>query len=145
MARGLSQAMPASTSASDRAGSNARRSRGMLRAPRTGKAPFADALRELMISARFRKRGLDDFLFGQLVAGEVSNDCAVAKHVDVVALLQFVGLGGVPKKSAAAVRLLPDQIIDRALGTDVDAAHRIVHQHDARVRAERAGKQRLLL
>ena len=42
-------------------------------------------------------------------------------------------------------RLLAYEIVDFELGAVVDAAHRVVHQHDSGVRAERAREQRLLL
>ena len=46
---------------------------------------------------------------------------------------------------SARRRLGADELVDLDLGAVVDAAHRIVHQHDARVGGERAGEQRLLL
>ena len=76
---------------------------------------------------------------------EIGDDAAVAEHVDVVAVLELVDLGRVPEEGAALGRLLADEVVDLELGADVDAAHRIVHQDDPRVRAERAGEQRLLL
>ena len=63
----------------------------------------------------------------------------------MVAIVELFGFGGVPEEGAALAGLLAHQIVDFELGADIDAAHRIIHQHDLGVGAERAGKQRLLL
>src|SRR5580693_9260750 len=123
MARGLSQAIASSTKASDSAGSAARHSRGALSLP---KAPDACWLEVTVTSTRLRERGLNDLFLGELVAPQIGDDGAVAKDIDVIALLQFVGLGRVPEKSSPGAGFLGDEIIDLELGADIDAAHRIV-------------------
>src|ERR1700733_4254666 len=141
MARGLSHAIAAITRASDKAGSAAR-------SRRRHSAPLAFADRTAataLMSAGVRERGVDHLLFIEFVARELGDDCAVAKYVGAVAVLQLVDLGRIPKEGAAPLRLRADQVIDFKLGVEIDAAHRIVHQHDARVRAKRARAQRLLL
>src|SRR5882672_11393057 len=130
MARGLSQAMASSTSASDSAGSR-------LRSMRARAAPLraADALRPVsieaaVISGRIAERGLDDLFLRQFVASEIGDDPAVLEHINVVAIVELFGFGGVPEEGAALARLLAHEVVDFELGADVDAAHRIVHQHD---------------
>src|SRR3981081_3298162 len=141
-ARGVREAIASSTKASDSAGSTARNSRGALSLP---KARDAGWLEVAVTSTRLRERGLNDLFLGEFVAPQISDDGAVAEDIHVIALLQFVGLGRVPQKSSPGAGFLGDEIIDFELGGDIDAAHRIVHQHEARVGAERAGKQHLLL
>src|SRR5450755_1704244 len=139
MARGLSQAIAPSTSANDSAGSHARTTRA-------GTTPARGGLRACGVaSACIAERRLDALFFRHLAAVEVGDDAAVLEDVDVVAVLELLGLGGVPEESAAAARLLAEQVVDLELGADVDAAHRIVHEDDPCVRAQRAGEQRLLL
>src|SRR5438552_1621351 len=142
MARGLSQAIASSTKASDSAGSSARNSRGALSLPVARDAGWNAAA---VTSARLRERGLNDLLLGEFIAPKIGDDGAVAKDIDVIALFQLVGLGRVPEEGPPGAGFLGDEIIDFELGADVDAAHRIVHQHQARVGAERAGEQRFLL
>src|ERR1700722_8763911 len=141
MARGLSQAIAATTRASDKAGSAAR-------SRRRHSAPLALADRTAataLMSAGVRERRVNHLLFIELVACELSDDCAIAKYVGAVAVLQLIDLGRVPKEGAAPLRLRADQVIDFKLGVEIDAAHRIVHQHDPRIRSERAREQRFLL
>src|SRR3954465_12503037 len=136
MARGLSHAIASSTRASDSAGNSARSSRGSLDRA-TGRGGGWTAM--VVTSACLREGGLNHLFLGELIPPQVSNDRAVAKDVDMVALLQFVGFGGVPEEGPPGAGRLGDQIVDLELGADVDAAHRVVHQHQPRVRAERAG------
>ena len=89
--------------------------------------------------------GLQHLLLGQVGARDVGDDLAVAHHVDVVAVVQLFDLGGVPDEGAPRLRLGADQLVDLQLGADIDAAHRVVHQDDAGIGAERAGEQHLLL
>src|ERR1700744_3224017 len=96
-------------------------------------------------SMRACEGGMNDALLGEFVAGEMGDDCAVAKDIGAVAILQFLGFGGVPEEGAPAARLVAQEIVDLELGAIVAPAHRIVHQHDPRVRAERAREQRFLL
>src|SRR6185369_9386020 len=144
MARGLSQAMAPTTSANDSAGSHARTARADT-------APARACLRATGVatcgvaSACIAERGPDDLFFRDLAAVEVGNDAAVLEDVNVVAMREFLGLGGVPEERAATPRLFAEQVVDLDLGADVDAAHRIVHQYDPRIRAQGAGEQRLLL
>jgi hypothetical protein len=51
-------------------------------------------------------------LLSELVAPQIGDDGAVAKDINVVALLQFVGLGRVPQEGPASLRLLTDEVID---------------------------------
>src|SRR4051794_7417759 len=130
MARGLSQAIASNTSARDSAGSRPRNSRARAAALRA-----ADPLKPLsigvaVISGRIAEGGLDDLLFGQLVARQIGHDAAVLEDIDVVAIVELFGFGRVPEEGASAARLLAHEIVDLQLGTDVDAAHRVVHQHD---------------
>src|SRR6476659_5757821 len=137
MARGLSQAMAANTSASESAGSQARISRARAVAPcaalRALRAGMAAAF-----SVDIAERRLDDSFLRHLLTLEGRDDAAVAEHVDAVAVVELVELGRVPEESAALGRLVAQQVVHLALGADVDAAHRIVHQDDARVGSERA-------
>src|SRR4029077_8647510 len=129
------------TRASDKAGSAAR-------SQRRHSAPLALADRTAataLMSAGVRERRVDHLLLIEFVARELSDDCAIAKFESAVAVLQLVDLGRIPKEGAAPLRLGADQVIDFKLGVEIDAAHRIVHQHDARVGSERAREQRLLL
>src|SRR5437868_6867040 len=144
MARGLSQAIAPSTSASDSAGSHARTRRAGTARTCPGRRATAGAALELA-SASIAERGLDDFLLRHFAALEVRDDPAVAQDIDVIAVLELIGLGGVPEEGPAASRLFAQQIVDLELGAYVDAAHRIVHQDDAGVGPERAREQGLLL
>src|SRR5271155_5179162 len=108
MARGLSQAIAATTSASDKAGSAAR-------SRRRHSAPLAPADRTAataLMSAGVRERRVDHLLFIEFVAREFSNNCAIAKHVGAVAVLQLIDLGCIPKEGAAPLCLGADQVID---------------------------------
>src|SRR5690242_15833490 len=145
MARGLSQAMAASTNASDSAGSSPRSRRARASAPRSAELLAAVSRLAAVISGRVAEGGLDDLLFGQFVATQIGDDAAVLEDIDMVAIVEFLGFRGVPEEGAAAASLLAHEVVDFQLGADVDAAHRIVHQHDLGIGAERAGKQRLLL
>src|SRR5580704_15565321 len=141
MARGLSHAIAAITRASDKAGSAAR-------SRRRHSAPLALADRAAataLMSAGVRERRVDDLLFIEFVARELGDNRAVTKHIGAVAVLQLVDLGRIPEEGAALLRFGADQVIDFELGVEIDAAHRIVHQHDPRVRSERPREQRLLL
>ena len=122
--------MAASSTASDRAGS----ALAQGAAGEDGRA-HAGSWNEACSTASSVSRG----------PGQVGHDRAVAKDVDVVAVLQLVGLGRVPDERAARLGLGADDGVDLALGADVDAAHRVVHEHDLGGGAQRAGEQRLLL
>src|SRR5215813_6302004 len=104
MARGLSHAMAARTRPSDSAGSQARNARAR--------------------SACIAERGADDLLLRQVAAIQVGDDAAVAKDVDAVAVLELVGLGGVPEEGAAARRFLAKKVVDLEPRADVHPAHR---------------------
>src|SRR5271166_5701797 len=141
MARGLSQAIAATTSPSDSAGSAARKARRKSGPAAAKEAGAAGAL----ISGAPREGRMDDALFRQFVARQLGHDRAVPEDVGAVAVLQFLGLGRIPEKGAPRGGLGADEVVDFELGAVVDAAHGIVHQDDPRVRGERAGEQRLLL
>src|ERR1700722_1692180 len=137
MARGLSQAIAATTRASDKAGSAAR-------SRRRHSAPLAFADRTAataLMSAGVRERRVDHLLFIEFVAREFSDNCAIAKYVGAVAVLPLLDLGCIPEEGATPPRFGADQVIDFKLGIEIDAAHRIVHQHDPRVGSERAREQ----
>src|SRR3984957_2939547 len=141
MARGLSHAIAAITRASDKAGSAAR-------SRRRHSAPLAFSDRTAataLMSAGVRERRVDHLLFIEFVAREFGDDCAIAKYVRAVAVLQLIDLGRIPEEGATLLRFGADQVIDFKLGVEIDAAHWIIHQHDARVRAKGAREQRLLL
>src|SRR5271165_4950862 len=140
IARGFSQAIAATTRASDRAGSAARTAR------RTSVPPaLAAGAAVALISSGSRKGRVDDPFLRQFVAGELRDDRAIAKNIDAAAVLQLFRFRRVPDKGPPRRGLGADQIIDLELGAVVDAAHRVVHQDDARVGGERPGEQRLLL
>src|SRR5580704_14700212 len=108
MARGLSHAMAAMTRASDRAGSAAR-------SRRRHSAPLAFADRTAataLMSAGACERRVDHLLFIEFVAREFSDDCAIAKYVGAVAILQLVDLGRIPEEGATPLRFDADQVID---------------------------------
>src|SRR5664279_669427 len=136
--------MATRTRASESAGNQARRRRALVEAPGTGWRTCSPS-GATVISAGIAERGLDDFLLRHVAAVERGDDPAVAKHIDAVAIVELADFGGVPKKGAAVARLLAKQVVHLELGADVDAAHRIVHQHDLRVGPQSSSEQRLLL
>src|SRR3569832_800177 len=109
MARGLSHAIASSTRASDSAGNSARKSRGSLDRA-VGRRGGWTAM--VVTSACLREGGLDHSFLGELIAPQIGDDRAVAEDIDVVALLQFVGFGGVPEEGPPGTGLLRDQIVD---------------------------------
>src|SRR3569623_961415 len=127
MARGLIQAIAARTRASDTAGSRSRISRA------SGTPNFSAGLAE---------RGIDHLLLGQSAPGQIGDNCAIALDIDVIAMRQFLGLGGVPEKSATGLRFAADQIIGLLPRGDVATARGIVQQDDAGVRSKSAREQR---
>src|SRR6202020_3440427 len=141
MARGLSQAIAAITRASDKAGSAAR-----SRRRQSPPLAFADrTAATALMSAGVRERGVDHLFFIEFVTREFGGNGAVTKYVGAVAVLQLVDLGRIPEEGAALLCFGADQVIDFKLGVEIDAAHRIVHQHDACVGAKRPREKRLLL
>src|SRR6478672_8640605 len=88
---------------------------------------------------------LDHLLLSELAAIQLCDDAAVAEHIDVVAIVQLFRFGGVPQEGTTGSGFRPDQFIDFELGADIDAAHRIIHQHDPRIRSQSASKEYLLL
>src|ERR1700732_1327155 len=73
------------------------------------------------------KGRLDDPFLAEFVAPQIGNDPAIAEHIHVIAILEFFHLGGVPEERATSGGLRVDQVINLELGTDIDAAHRIIH------------------
>src|SRR3982750_684850 len=128
MARGLSQAIATSTSASESVGSQARIRRARAVAPCAGVPALSPA--SAASSVGIAERRLDDLFLGHLVALEARDDAAIPEHGDPGAVVELVDLGRVPEKGASLGRLLAQQLVDLALGADVDAAHRIVHKDD---------------
>ena len=87
-----------------------------------------------------RERGGEDRL-SSVISSPVSSATmrAVAEDVDAVAEAHLVHLGRIPDEGAARRRPRPGCMrVDLLLGADIDAAHRVVHQHDRRAAADSA-------
>ena len=130
--------------ASEKAGSSVRASRRRLAVPSDGRR-VVPGVEHGGHRASLMERRLDHLLLGDVVGAEFGDDAAVAEHVDAVAIVELFGLRGVPQERAAGARLRADEVVDLELGAVVDAAHRIVHQDDPGIGAERPREQRLLL
>ncbi len=135
MARGCMIDTPASSSTAASAGTSSR-----MRS-------VSDDIFILRCRPARRTRRQNDLLLGQSssLPRQVGDDRALAEDVDVVAELQLVHLGRVPDEGPAGLGLGADHAVDLLLGADVDAAHRVVHQHHRRRARERPGEQHLLL
>src|SRR6478736_5059876 len=132
MARGLSQPMAISTRASDSPGSRARSVRARPAAPRAErlKRPWEETA---LMSSGLQEGGLNYPFLGQFVPTEIGDDATVLEDVDMVAIVELLGLGRIPDEGAAVIRLLAYEVVDLELGADVDAAHWIVHQDYLRI------------
>lgn len=84
-------------------------------------------------------------LFAQLGPAELASHLTVVEHIYSITVEQLFELGGVPDKSPSATGLIGNQGIDVMLGTDIDAAHRVVHQNDRRTGPQGSGEQHFLL
>src|SRR4051812_27149272 len=107
--------MAISTSASDKAGSSARKVRRIEVLPGP---PVADprAVEAMLTSCRLGEGGLDHALLGEVAAREVGDDAPVAEHIDVVAMLELVHFRRVPEECPSALGLGPNHIVDLDLG-----------------------------
>src|ERR1039457_3916750 len=136
--------MATSTRPSDSAGSHARTRRALAVAPSAAlRAPSRSGA--TVISVCIAERGLNDLLLRHVTAVQMGNDPAISKHIDAVAIVELVDFAGVPKEGAAVARLLAEEVVHLQLGADIDTAHRIVHQNNPRVGAQRSSEQHLLL
>src|SRR5258707_11049157 len=101
MARGLSQAIAMSTSASDNAGSRLRSMRARAAAARAEGLLGPLSMEAAVMSGRVAERGLDDLFLRQFVAAQIGDDAAVLEDIDVVAIVELFGFRGVPEEGAA--------------------------------------------
>src|SRR5271169_4466451 len=109
--------MAPSTRASERAGRRARaRRRGLTLTP---EGPPIPVRASTDTSADPGERGMDQPLLGRLAPDQFVDDGAVAKDIDVIAVLQLVRLRRVPKERAARARLLVNEAVDLELGAEV--------------------------
>ena len=77
---------------------------------------------------------------------ELAGDDAVTHDQDPVGHADHLGeLAGDHQHGDALAGQLAHQLVDAVLGTDVDAARGLVHEHDQRVDAQPAGEHDLLL
>src|SRR6185312_15064753 len=147
MARGCSAKMTATIAASARAGSRMRSCPEPRRhGRRAGAVPagVGSAASE-RIGAALAEGGADHPLLADRAARDLVGNAAAIEDVDAVAIDELVVLGRVPDEAAAALRLAPDMLVELALGADIDAAQRVVEQHDLGLAGEGARDQRLLL
>src|SRR5262249_32123857 len=112
------------------------------------------AFRSMPISMTARRRwlmpsclvegGAEQPLLGQGRTVDDIHDLSFAEHIDPVAEEELVILRRIPEEAAAPGGGGADLLIELALGSDVDAACRIVEQDDLGIGGEGAGHQHLL-
>src|ERR1700737_38852 len=104
-------------------------------ARRSGKKP--DSRCRTLLEGRLYHK-----FFAQFATWQVSDDSAIAKHIDLVSLLHFFHLRCGPQKGSAGASLGTDEVIDLQLGVHIYTAHGVVHHHDLCLGTERAREQR---
>ena len=71
----------------------------------------------------------EDRRFGDLIAHQFLHDHAFAKDINPVAQAHLGHLGRVPDEGAALFGLGADDAVNLLFRADIDAAHRVIHQH----------------
>jgi hypothetical protein len=94
----------------------------------------------LILEARREQR-----LFRAFVGVKHARNGGGAEHVSAIAVREFFVFRRVPDEGAALRGFFVYELIDVALGADIDAARGIVHQNEFGVARKRAREQNLLL
>ena len=95
---------------------------------------------------RLADRELHHVVLAELIAAELAADAALMHDQDAIADADHLfHVAGNHQHGDAGVGEGADQAVDLALGADIDAARRLVEQHDIRRHRQPFGKHDLLL